>query len=983
MEEDKFSISEENQSISASIIEENLGTRTILSDNPTNRKMEVYWKSDDAIGVFGSSSGSNIRYQTQESAISKDGKSTVFKTTATAAEGDIIAYYPYQQGATATPDGVLHLTMPATQTYYTEHAGIVQPDPTVSIMAGKGEDGKINFRNLFSILRVNVAGSDGQTVKKVLFTDLSGKPVSGNFTVSWNGEVPQAEFPETGSGKDLQIEIDCKDGVALANNSLNKFYLIVPPRNYDKGFQIEFVLDNGEKIIKTIGATAGKILLRSVLYPIGDMFPNQEDKVNYTLDEKASVMSDERLDLITDASLDTASYELTLIVDNGFEPQENEMIIINKSSAALPNGYVGKVRSVSGSTVLLQPVTDITEVFEELSIGGPVWSSGAGAIETGGYAIDLSQYITSIETHDGKPIEFAVDGSAIYMQVPYTRAEAEFDDKFALPALNHTFEIKDKKNPENDCELKLGVQMDLGLYFHILIQRWSLKDLQCRVNPTIKFTSAFGVEWASSTYGTEIPFVVVRSAPIPAGPVMIIPLIEFFLTFDLEGKIGMSAELSYSKEFSVGMAYQSGGMNSYGRIIEEETTKSPWGFKPAVQLEGSFAVGLAPKVGFSLWEIIRLDTRVYTKVKSGASLNLDLSDSDFDPSLYNAISDSKLFSNLEMYMKGGVYGWRNREFAATQSTTLEYPLWEGYFVPKLENFSINASRGEMDIELDISNKLFFDAKIGMNFYERNKHDSQFTELAGSMHLCDYTKPPGKKDTYNLQMKKRINLPSSKEYEARITVEFDAPGGPYTIETDVKTTFIESYIMITTSKARGETISLGISVDQVNWSNVWIDLNNNGVKDEGERVTKFTLGDQYTIQSQTFSIYGIVTSLSCSNNKITSLDISGNTSLTSLYCNDNELTTLDVSDCTELRYLYCSNNQLTSLDVSNDTALVILDCYNTSLTSLDLSGNTAFEYLTCYNTPLTSIDVSGCTKLKTLLCYDSQLTSLDISGCEML
>ncbi|MDD4727549.1 MAG: fimbrillin family protein [Dysgonamonadaceae bacterium] len=441
MEEDKFHLNEGNKSISASIIEENLGTRTLLSDNPTNRKMEVYWKSGDAIGVFGSISGLNVLYQTEESAISKDGKTTEFSTTATAAEGGLTAYYPYQQGATATPDGVLHLTMPAIQKYVTGQTAIVQPDPLANIMAGKGKDGSIVFRNLFAILRVNIAGSDGQTVKKVLFTDLSGKPVSGKFSVSWNGDIPEAEFPETGSGNDLQIGLDCEDGVPLSSNSLTKFFLIVPARNYDKGFQIEFILSNGEKIIKTIGASAGKILLRNMLYPIGDMFPSQEDKVSYTLHEKASIITDERFDYIQSASLNPENHHLTIKVDEGFAPVIGEMILINQTSTSLPKGYVGKVKSISGTTVVLEPVTKITEIFEELSIGGPVWSGDGTAIPTGGYAIDLSQFVTSIETPDGKPVEFAVDGSSLSMQVPYTRAEAGFDTKFSSPTLSQLLRL--------------------------------------------------------------------------------------------------------------------------------------------------------------------------------------------------------------------------------------------------------------------------------------------------------------------------------------------------------------------------------------------------------------------------------------------------------------------------------------------------------------------------------------------------------------
>ena len=50
--------------------------------------------------------------------------------------------------------------------------------------------------------------------------------------------------------------------------------------------------------------------------------------------------------------------------------------------------------------------------------------------------------------------------------------------------------------------------------------------------------------------------------------------------------------------------------------------------------------------------------------------------------------------------------------------------------------------------------------------------------------------------------------------------------------------------------------------------------------------------------------------------------------------------------TALTYLDCSNNQLTSLDVSNNRALERLDCGFNQLTSLDVSNNTALSYLSC-------------------------------------
>ena len=88
-------------------------------------------------------------------------------------------------------------------------------------------------------------------------------------------------------------------------------------------------------------------------------------------------------------------------------------------------------------------------------------------------------------------------------------------------------------------------------------------------------------------------------------------------------------------------------------------------------------------------------------------------------------------------------------------------------------------------------------------------------------------------------------------------------------------------------------------------------------------------------------------LDCSNNKLTTLDVSNNIALTYLSCNGNQLTTLDVSNNTALESLYCDNNNLTSLDVSGATRLHLLFCSDNQLTSLDVSNNLELSALGCF------------------------------------
>lgn len=122
----------------------------------------------------------------------------------------------------------------------------------------------------------------------------------------------------------------------------------------------------------------------------------------------------------------------------------------------------------------------------------------------------------------------------------------------------------------------------------------------------------------------------------------------------------------------------------------------------------------------------------------------------------------------------------------------------------------------------------------------------------------------------------------------------------------------------------------------------------------------------------------LTSLSCSNNQLTTLDISQNTSLTFLTCNNNQLTSINLNNNGALLNLNCSYNQLNSLNLTQNTALTNINCSNNVLTSLDISQNTALTTLVCFNNQLSSLDVSQNTSLHSLTCSNNLLTTLDIS-----
>jgi len=97
----------------------------------------------------------------------------------------------------------------------------------------------------------------------------------------------------------------------------------------------------------------------------------------------------------------------------------------------------------------------------------------------------------------------------------------------------------------------------------------------------------------------------------------------------------------------------------------------------------------------------------------------------------------------------------------------------------------------------------------------------------------------------------------------------------------------------------------------------------------------------------------------------------------LGCASNQLTDLNVRRYPNLSSLICSYNKLTALDVSN-TELIWLECAYNLLTTIDVSNCIALDELRVTNCPLINLDVSSCAALSLLYVSDCQLAALDVS-----
>jgi len=123
----------------------------------------------------------------------------------------------------------------------------------------------------------------------------------------------------------------------------------------------------------------------------------------------------------------------------------------------------------------------------------------------------------------------------------------------------------------------------------------------------------------------------------------------------------------------------------------------------------------------------------------------------------------------------------------------------------------------------------------------------------------------------------------------------------------------------------------------------------------------------------------LSSLYVNNNLLTTLDLSANTQLMYLNCSENQLTSLDVSGLVNMTDLYCSENSLATLDLPLGGVLSILDCSVNNLTVLDFANSTSIYDLNCSNNSLANIYLTNCTNLHYLNCSYNLIQCLDVSG----
>lgn len=164
------------------------------------------------------------------------------------------------------------------------------------------------------------------------------------------------------------------------------------------------------------------------------------------------------------------------------------------------------------------------------------------------------------------------------------------------------------------------------------------------------------------------------------------------------------------------------------------------------------------------------------------------------------------------------------------------------------------------------------------------------------------------------------------------------------------------IVFTTNQNIGDEIPLVIQATTPDAErDIWIDLNDNQVRDKGEYVTefaeslKFSEARFYKIGAKKITIYGEVANFSfignydsegyvVPNSGLASIDVSGNTLLDQLFIYESQLTSVDLSKNTKLRRVGFEYCELTSFTMPTEAAgMQELYLTGNQLTTVDLTA----------------------------------------------
>ena len=243
---------------------EDPGTKTYVDD-----ALHLLWTKDDLLSVFEGNTYNHC-YRFLGNTGDNYGNYKKIKPEGLISQFDLdegyrsyYAVYPYNEDASISYDGILHLTLPSLQHYAPGSFGL--EDNTMVAVTDGMEDNVLRFKNIGGYLLIKLYADD-ETVRSVTVSTANkgGEPLAGNADVTArHGSLPTYAYT---SGTSQSITVDCgEDGVRLGTSAAEPtvFWFVIPPVTLSHGFELTITNTDGLSVTKS--ASAEKTILRNTI----------------------------------------------------------------------------------------------------------------------------------------------------------------------------------------------------------------------------------------------------------------------------------------------------------------------------------------------------------------------------------------------------------------------------------------------------------------------------------------------------------------------------------------------------------------------------------------------------------------------------------------------------------------------------------------------------------------------------------------------
>ena len=222
-------------------------------EEPTTRtyvEQDKYlrWHAEDEISFF--STTYNLQYRFQGKTGDNNGSFT--KITTDLVTGNALAnnyaVYPYATSTAISDEGVISVTLPATQAYAENSFG---HGANTMVAATNGTmDNVLRFKNAGGYLKLQLYGTD-VTVKSIALQGNKGEKIAGEATITaaYDND-PVVTMADTATDV---VTIDCGEGVTLSNDATTPtiFWFVLPETTFSEGFTVTVTDLEGGTFVKS------------------------------------------------------------------------------------------------------------------------------------------------------------------------------------------------------------------------------------------------------------------------------------------------------------------------------------------------------------------------------------------------------------------------------------------------------------------------------------------------------------------------------------------------------------------------------------------------------------------------------------------------------------------------------------------------------------------------------------------------------------